>query len=443
MAGTPPTTVANPWLALQEGVDPAERVGTLRRAHEMFVRSGTVTDPVRGVVTDSWRRSARAGVDPDAIGAPIELIDADLEEYRAAHPLSRVVPVLREVLDGAYATGDQIMAITDASGRLLWVEGRSATLRRAEAMNFVAGACWDEPHVGTNAPGTALALDHAVQIFAGEHFSRAVQSWTCSAAPIHDPATGRLLGAVDITGGDQVAHPHSLALVQAAARLAESYLAHHPSAGGTGLGLTALGRNEALVTGHGQGSVLSRRHSEIVALLACHPDGLTGDQLGLELYGDELNPVTLRAELSRLRVVLGPHVLASRPYRLLVPVDADFITVTRLLRSGALREALAAYRGPLLPASQAPGIAELRSRLEHQLRAAALAASDVSLLDAWAHTPSGIDDLTVWETLADRLPSGSARRAAAAARVRDLMVDYGLAGDPRHAHATLLQPRRI
>ena len=91
-------------------------------------------------------------------------------------------------------------------------------------MNFVEGALWDEAHAGTNAPGTALAVDHEVQIFATEHFRHTVQDWTCAAAPIHDPATGQVLGALDITGGDVVAHPHSLALVRAAARVAETRL---------------------------------------------------------------------------------------------------------------------------------------------------------------------------------------------------------------------------
>jgi hypothetical protein len=433
----------NSWLALQVGVDPAEHVGALRRAHEAFISSGAVADPVRDVVTRSWRRSMRAGVDPDHVGPLIDLVDADLEAYRAGHPLARVVPVLAEVLGSVCDTGDQLMAVSDADGRLLWVQGHPGVLRRAERMNFVAGARWDERHVGTNAPGTALAVDHAVQIFASEHFSRAVQSWTCSAAPIHEPGTGRLLGTVDITGGDQVANPHSLALVQAAARLAESYLSQHRPVSDAAVSVHALGRNEAAAARYGRPLILSRRHSEIVALLACHPEGLTGDQLGLELYGDELNPVTLRAELSRLRLVLGPQVLASRPYRLAVPVDADFMAVTRLLAAGALGQALRLYRGPLLPASEAPGIVHLRSRLEHQLRASVLTAPDVSLLEAWAHSPSGTDDLAVWEALARRLPAGSTRRAMALARVRDLMVDYGLVADPPRNHATWLQPRRI
>lgn len=421
-------SATNPWLALESGADPIERTSTLRRAHEAFVRSGaTAGPPLRGVVTESWRRSTLAGVDPDAAGAPVDLTGADLDSYRAAHPLAKVMPVLREVLGTVYDSGDQLFAVSDESGRLLWVEGQPSVLRAAGWMNFAPGARWDEAHVGTNGPGTALAVDHAVQIFASEHFSRAPQLWTCSAAPIHEPATGRLLGAVDITGGDQVANPHSLALVQASARLAETLLAERGPAVASTIAFRGLGRDEASLTGRGRPVVLSRRHSEIVALLAEHPEGLTGDQLGLELYGDELNPVTLRAEMSRLRLVLGAGLLASRPYRLLMPVDADFQAVSRLLGAGALREALGAYRGPLLPASEAPGIARPRLRLENEVRAAVLVAADPHLLDAWARTPSGRDDLAVWEALVRLSPAGSTRRATAAARVRELRLEYGLA----------------
>ena len=67
-------------------------------------------------------------------------------------------------------------------------------------MNFAEGTLWSEPGAGTNAIGTAVALDHAVQVFGPEHFSEPVQRWTCSAAPIHDPDTGALIGVIDLTG---------------------------------------------------------------------------------------------------------------------------------------------------------------------------------------------------------------------------------------------------
>ncbi|MGW0582715.1 GAF domain-containing protein, partial [Streptomyces sp. NPDC002920] len=384
----------DPWIALEPGADPAERVRVLRRAHQTFTEAGTVPRPVRAVVADSWRRSARAGVGPDGT-ASVELTDGDLGAYRSEHPLARVMPLFRELMGTFAADGEHLLAVCDAHGRLLWVEGHAATRRQAGRMNFVPGARWSETAVGTNAPGTAVALDRPVQVFAAEHFIRRVQPWTCAAAPVHDPRTGRVLGAVDITGGNGLAHPHSLGFVQAVARAAESQLAllapERPEAGA--FELTALGRDEALLVTGGRTLRLSRRHSEILVLLARHPEGLTGDELLCALYeAESVTPVTLRAELARLRGVLGPGLLASRPYRLTVPLESDVSVVERRLAAGAVTGALTAYTGPLLPASQAPAVVWLRQRLADELRAALIAGRDPDLLTDWAHAPWGEDD---------------------------------------------------
>ena len=92
-------------------------------------------------------------------------------------------------------------------------------------MNFVPGADWSERGAGTNAPGTALALDAEVQIRGTEHFSRLVQPWSCTAVPVHDPVTGALIGAIDLTGGTDVASPQTLALVRATVVAVENHLA--------------------------------------------------------------------------------------------------------------------------------------------------------------------------------------------------------------------------
>lgn len=399
------------WVALEPGTDPVERVRVLRRAHEAFTSAGTVSRPVRSVVADSWRRSARAGVGPDGT-APVELADGDLGSYRAEHPLARVMPLFRELVGTFAADGEHLMAVCDAHGRLLWVEGHAGARRRADRMNFVPGARWAESAVGTNAPGTAVALDRPVQVFAAEHFARRVQPWTCAAAPVHDPRTGRLLGAVDITGGDGLAHPHSLAFVQAVARAAESQLALlAPAAAPSGaLGLTVLGRDEALLLVDGRRVRLSRRHSEILVLLSRHPEGLTGDELLCALYEDEsVTPVTLRAELARLRRLLGPGVLGSRPYRLTVPVESDLAAVERRLETGAVTAAATTYAGPVLPASQAPAVARLRRRLADGLRTALIARRDPDLLADWARAPWGEDDLDVWRALAALRPTAAVR----------------------------------
>jgi GAF domain-containing protein len=403
--------LTDPWVALEPGADPLERVRELRSAHETFTAMGTVARRVRPVVAESWRRSARAGVGLDGT-ARVELSDGELGSYRAEHPLARVMPLVRELMGPFAADGEHLVAVCDAQGRLLWVEGDAATRRRADRMNFVPGARWAESAMGTNAPGTAVAVDRPVQVFAAEHFARPAQPWTCAAAPVHDPRTGRVLGALDITGGDGLAHPHSLGFVQAVARAAESQLAllsPSETAADT-LELTALGRDEAQLLVDGRRIRLSRRHSEIMVLLTRHPEGLTGDELLCALYEDEsVTPVTLRAELARLRRILGSGLLASRPYRLTATVVADVTVVERRLASGAVAEAATAYQGPLLPGSQAPAVARLRRRLGDGLRTALIARRDPDLLADWAHAPWGEDDLDIWRALAAVRPTASVR----------------------------------
>ncbi|MEU5582299.1 GAF domain-containing protein [Streptomyces huasconensis] len=425
--------MTNPWVALEPGADPAERVRVLRQAHEKFTAAGTVVRPVRPVVADSWRRSARARVSPEGTGAVVELADGDLGAYRAEHPLARVMPLFRELMGTFAMDGEHLLAVCDARGRLLWVEGHAVARQRAGRINFVPGARWAESAVGTNAPGTAVAVDRPVQVFAAEHFMRGVQPWTCAAAPVHDPRTGRLMGAVDITGGDGLAHPHSLAFVQAVARAAESQLAllAPPRGAGEAVEISALGRDEALLVVGGRKVRLSRRHSEIVVLLARHPEGLSGDELLCALYEDESVPqVTLRAEMARLRRVLGAELLRSRPYRLAVPVACDADLVERRLGTGAVAAAVAAYAGPLLPQSQAPALVRLRHRLADQLRAALVARGDPDLLADWAHAPWGEGDLVVWRALAALRPT-----PPVLARVRELDTELAFAGhDSGHAY---------
>nr|WP_234338125.1 GAF domain-containing protein [Streptomyces sp. NRRL F-5727] len=355
---------------------------------------------VRALVAESWRRSERARVSRDG-AAPTELEEAEVAAYREQHPLAAAMPVIRELLGADARDGGHLLAVCDAAGRLLWVEGDPATLRQARRMNFVAGAGWAEAAAGTNAPGTALAVGRPVQVVSAEHFRPPVKDWTCVAAPVHDPRSGRLLGAVDLTGGEPLAHPHSLGLVRAVARAAEAQLAllAPPPPSGR-LRLTALGRDEALLTVDGRRLSLSRRHSEILVVLAHRPEGVTGGELLTLLYEDEsVTPVTLRAELSRLRALLGPELLCSRPYRLAVPVDADFAAVDRRLASGAVAAAAGAYPGPLLPGSAAPGVVRLRERLADRLRAALVARADPRLLADWAYSAWGEEDVEVWRAL--------------------------------------------
>ncbi|MBH5338504.1 GAF domain-containing protein [Streptomyces pactum] len=424
--------MVNPWLAMAPGTDPAERSRAVRRAHEAFVADGSVAATVRPVVAESWRRSAHARV-PLESTVPIDLTGTELEEYRRAHPLARAMPVVRELLGGIAEDAVHLFSVCDDQGRLLWVEGHTGLRRRAERMNFVAGARWDERHAGTNAPGTALTVGHAVQIFATEHYNRRVQPWSCAAAPVRDPHTGRVLGAVDLTGGDHLAAPHSLALVRATARAAEAELsAARPYGAVPRVALTALGQDQALLVVDGRRTRLGPRHSEIMVLLAAHPEGLTGERLAVELYGERADlrsPVTLRAELSRLRRLVGP-LLVSRPYRLCGPVLTDVRAVADQLAAGDVHAAVRTYRGPLLPLSEAPGVRRIGRTLEDALRRAVLDCRDGGLLRRWADTPWGEHDLEVYETLLAVLSRDAPGRQAVLRRTERLRAAYGLGASP-------------
>ena len=426
----------NPWLALPDGGPSPALTRRLRTAHELFVTGAgppsEVVRQVRPVVLDSWRRCVGSGVDPDGSTPPVDLIDDDLVAYREAHPLAAVMPVIRRLLVEDAVDDRMIVAVTDATGRMLWVEGDPRLRSRAAGMHFVEGARWSEDVAGTNAPGTALALDHSVQIHGSEHFRRPVQPWSCSAAPVHDPFTGRLLGAIDVTGGDHVASPHVLTLVRATAAAVESELrwqlreqaAPRPTPSGPAARpaprLTGLGRDRALL-GLPTGPLeLSVRHSELLLLLAeasVAGEGRTAEELAAEVHRGDSPAVTVRAELSRLRRLVGAQLVGSRPYRLLGRLDTDLDVVRRLLGRGAVAEALAAYPGAVLPRSGAPGVAVARERVAALLRQGVLRSGRPDLLVRYAALPQAQDDVAVWQACLDRLPAGSPHRAAAGAHL--------------------------
>jgi hypothetical protein len=428
-------TGVSPWLALPGGRPTPGLTRRLRDAHETLVTRGAPPpgDGVRSVVWDSWRRSLGSGVDPDGQHPPVDLLDDDLAAYRAAHPLAPVLPVIRRLLVEDAEADRMIVAVTDADGRMLWVEGDRRLRGLAEGMHFVAGARWSEDVAGTNAPGTALALDHPVQIYGSEHYRRPVQPWSCSAAPVHHPVTGVLLGAIDVTGGDHVASPHVLTLVRATVAAVESELRwlhredrRTPSPAAPPVSaplLEVLGRERARLTLPAGPVELSLRHSELLLLLAeaaAAGEGRSAEQLAAECHAADTAAVTVRAELSRLRRLVGADLLGSRPYRLRSPLATDLDAVRGLLDRGAVGAALDRYPGPVLPRSAAPGVVAARRRTAAALRGAVLRSRRPELLLRWTALAEARDDAAAWQACLEALPAGSPRRAGVAAHLLGL-----------------------
>ncbi|HEY0636218.1 MAG TPA: transcriptional regulator [Pseudonocardiaceae bacterium] len=389
-------TRADGVAAVLPGTDLVRHSRALQRAHDAVMAGAPAPVAVRPVVSRSWSRVLRLGLDPSRPNARDPAPPAEVERRRRASPLTLVVDELRAVLSSVADASHFITVVTDADGVILWREGAARVLLRADTLGFGEGATWTEEHVGTNAIGTALAERAPVQLFSAEHFEQGQHPWYCSAAPVHDPRTGELLGVVDVSGPALTLHPAIGALIHGATRLAEARLWHHhrlrldrlragaehvlattsgplllvdddgwvahhsgvrvrdrvaaPVAGRPlavpGLGLCVAERlaDGWLVRPGGPGPVMSarltpgadgdvlevrsaggderwrtaltRRHATILRTLhAAGPGGLSAAELSRRLFGDDDHQVTVRAEISRLRRLLGPLV-SPAPYRI-------------------------------------------------------------------------------------------------------------------------------
>ncbi len=425
---------SSPWTAVPLGA----RNG-LRHAHDVIVgeRDRDSAEGVRRLVLESWHRSIEFHLDPDRIVSSPDLGDDELRDYRNAHPLSLALPTIHRLLIRHTFDAGLIVAVGDQAGRLLWIDGDRDLRRRAEDMLFVEGADWSERSAGTSAPGTALALNHGIQITQAEHFGRIVHPWSCTAVPVHDPVNGGILGVIDITGGDEAVALATLPLMEAAVAAVEAELrirglnervARTPRRRAVAVRpvLNVLGRDEGELEHGRERDTLGLRHAEILTLLARHPRGLSAERLAELVYGREDAVVTLRAEMVRLRRSVPVSVtLDSRPYRLTSPLELDAHRLLGFLERGAHKVALGAYAGPVLPRSDAPGIVAMREELGAALRGAMLTDASADTLLEYARTDDAAFDLEVWNACLRRLPARSPKRTSVVTHIE--MIENELA----------------
>jgi transcriptional regulator of acetoin/glycerol metabolism len=353
------------------------------RAWTTFVEQGDAAAPlVRPEILTSWARS-EAAVAPDVSAAPLADESETASVWRDS-PLQVAVERVEAELRRTAEDGDLVLAVTDADTRILWTYGGRVMRRKAESVNFVPGGRWDDQSAGTNALDLANRLGEPSMVFSAEHYASMVHNWVCWAAPVVDPASGRGLGVIDLSTTWDRTHPIGLATARVMARLIETALprsSYHPSAhpgaehadetADPGLVLTLLGTAEVRLDG--QRLLLNRRQTEILSLLALHPEGLSLEQLHALVYGDQaVTFSTLKAEVSHLRAALGGQ-LSSRPYRLLMPVATDVEHVLSLLRRGRVAAAVEAYGGDLLPGTNSPALTELGEYVAVAVREALLA----------------------------------------------------------------------
>jgi transcriptional regulator with XRE-family HTH domain len=208
-----------------------ETAHTLAATRESFFMSGDVLLPgLRKRILSSWLRSRAAIVDSARRVAPLVVAgDAELDDLRAANErlLRAAEPVVIYIAERLAGSGFVVL-LTDEHGRVLELRGDPDVCRFLERVGIAPGRDWSEEATGTNAIGTALADGRPLQLMAAEHFCDGWQHLTCTAAPIHDPETLAVIGAIDITGKYQLIRADFLALIMQYALEIEERLAPAP-----------------------------------------------------------------------------------------------------------------------------------------------------------------------------------------------------------------------
>jgi transcriptional regulator of acetoin/glycerol metabolism len=232
------------------GVPPGRRVGK---------------PTVQSRILASWQRCAERGLASDALDVPhTDEIDTESELVRLATPVLRA-------LQASLNDEPVSVMISEADGTVVgrFCSDRSI-LAALDAVALAPGSTYSEAAVGTNGFGLALVDDRATLVSGRDHYSQPLSAFTCAGTPVHDPATGAVVGALSLTTWSLRRHDLLMALAAQTAMNVEARMAgqagaasvrqldgylraiadrREPAPGSTGPRLTALERleREALV----------------------------------------------------------------------------------------------------------------------------------------------------------------------------------------------------
>ncbi len=167
----------------------------LAEARERFLtRDEVMPGVVREPILASWWRSRDWHVAADRVELSYTR-DPNLDT-----PLTRTaMPVLRNLHE--HLDGQPISVIlTDAAGVVLTRLTADRDLERhLDGVQLAPGFSYAEEHVGTNGIGTALEGGQPAHVFGHEHYAEDLEDLACAGVPIHDPVSGKTVGAIDLT----------------------------------------------------------------------------------------------------------------------------------------------------------------------------------------------------------------------------------------------------
>lgn len=197
----------------------------IREVRDLYFGRGEMPSELAdSTLIRSWERCRQIGLEPlrPADLAPVSGSSLSLELERNRSLMITAQPVMEQLYEQIRNSGNMVV-LSDSNGLLLQCLGDTGFVDRACRVALQPGAEWGESVRGTNAIGSALVEETAVEVVGGEHFLEHNGFLTCSAAPMKD-SQGMLMGVLDISSDARSYSPHTRGLVHMAAQMVEKRL---------------------------------------------------------------------------------------------------------------------------------------------------------------------------------------------------------------------------
>ncbi|MET9395297.1 SpoIIE family protein phosphatase [Streptomyces sp. NPDC006624] len=310
---------------------------TLGWAYDQLQAGEPVGLPVREPILASWRRCRSQGLAEKHKGDLPYLGDLD-----DAQNLTEAAGPVLEALETRLSGTPTAVFLADERARLLDRRaGEPALDRRLDAMQLAPGFSVPECVLGTNGIGTALVTRRPVFICGREHYGDHWVDLACAGAPVRDPLSGHVVGALDLTSMRVNADPAMLTmtldaahaveqrlLAQASVRerdLLQAFRAARPVAdggqGGAGTALDELlDRHDRLLIEERATELISSGHTGLVELRLAHgrtailrsrpittPTGVNGIAVEAALPSGVRQRIAVLTEGSGTAAVLTPR----------------------------------------------------------------------------------------------------------------------------------------
>lgn len=170
-----------------------------KAVYEAWHRGEALPVAPRPVIAWAWNRAKALGVDPEHGAEMVPLGRDEVHRRRGASPFAACPGALDALAELGRST-EQMMAVVDADGVVLWRDGDRQVLRGADKLGLVEGACWDIENAGANGIALALMTGQMGVVQGWEHYVQAQHHLSCVAAPVREPRDGRVSCVLNLTG---------------------------------------------------------------------------------------------------------------------------------------------------------------------------------------------------------------------------------------------------